>query len=352
MVWPQNLIVCTLLNTLHAEDDEGNGGLSRFRYFIYVITGAFFWWFVPGYLFQALSTFSFVCWIVPNNVPVNQLFGVETGLGMSVLTFDWNEIAWINSPLMVPWWAQMHVMFGFVVFYWILTPVLYYTNVWEMSHFPISGNEPFDRFGNHYNVSRILQVNDRFNETAYAEYSPLYLPATYTMTYLLAFTLMTCVLVHTVLYHGRSLLNGLKNMRVEPDDIHAKLMRNYPEVPDWWYALSFVTFFCIGIVAVEVWHTSVPVWILMLALLVPVIYVLPGGFIYAMTGQGITVNVLSQIIPAVLLPGNPIANMVFKSYSVQTLIEASSFVQDLKLGHYVKVPPRATFAVQAVWGRL
>ena len=35
--------------------------------------------------------------------------------------------------------------------------------------------------------------------------------------------------------------------------------------------------------------------------------------------------------------------MVFKAYSVQSLAAATSFVQDLKLGHYVKVPPRATF---------
>lgn len=35
--------------------------------------------------------------------------------------------------------------------------------------------------------------------------------------------------------------------------------------------------------------------------------------------------------------------MLFKAYSVQTLAAATSFVQDLKLGHYVKVPPRATF---------
>lgn len=67
-----------------------------------------------------------------------------------------------------------------------------------------------------------------------------------------------------------------------------------------------------------------------------------------MTGQGITVNVLSQVIPGTLLPGNPIANMVFKSYSVQVMIESASFIQDLKLGHYVKVPPRATFIAQAV----
>lgn len=57
------------------------------------------------------------------------MFGVYSGLGMSVLSFDWNQISWINSPLMVPWWAQVHVMFGFVLFYWIVTPILYYTNV-------------------------------------------------------------------------------------------------------------------------------------------------------------------------------------------------------------------------------
>jgi hypothetical protein len=35
--------------------------------------------------------------------------------------------------------------------------------------------------------------------------------------------------------------------------------------------------------------------------------------------------------------------MVFKAYSVQTLGQAVFFLQDLKLGHYIKVPPRATF---------
>lgn len=44
--------------------------------------------------------FSFICWAVPTNVPVNQLFGVRSGMGMSVLTFDWTQITWIGSPLM------------------------------------------------------------------------------------------------------------------------------------------------------------------------------------------------------------------------------------------------------------
>ncbi|TFY51053.1 hypothetical protein EVG20_g11190 [Dentipellis fragilis] len=348
MVWPQNLVACTLLNTLHAEDDEGVGGMTRYRYFLYVVCGAFFFFFFPGFIFQALSVFSWICWIWPNNIPVNQIFGVQTGLGLSVLTFDWTRITWVGSPLMIPWWAEVHVFVGFVAFYWIMTPIMYYTNTWSLAHFPMFANEPYDRFGNVYDVSRVMQADSTFNLTAYNEYSPLYMPASYATTYLLAFTLLTCVIVHTLLYHGRNVLTGLKRMKIEKDDIHAKLMRNYPEVPDWWYAAAFVFFFCLMIVGMEVWHTKVPVWALLLAIALPVTYILPSGFIYAMTGQGITLNLLAQIVPGTLLPGNPLANMVFKGYAIQTLTEATSFVQDLKLGHYVKVPPRATFMVQLV----
>jgi hypothetical protein len=145
------LVCCTLLNTLHAEDEddgigmygmvEGEKGMTRYRFFVICTVSSFLWWFLPGYLFKALSTFSFVCWLVPNNVPVNQLFGVANGLGMSFLTFDWTRIAWIGSPLMggwfyfftiwfgrtsdwiqVPWWAEVNIFVGFVLFFWILVP--------------------------------------------------------------------------------------------------------------------------------------------------------------------------------------------------------------------------------------
>ena len=123
---------------------------------------------------------------------------------------------------------------------------------WDLAYFPISSNEPFDRFGKTYNVTRVLLPNDTFNETAYNLYSPLYLSATYALTYLLSFALSTSALVHTALYHGKSLIDGLRKMRVETDDIHAKLMRNYREVPDWWYFMVFCFFFCVAVIAVEV----------------------------------------------------------------------------------------------------
>ena len=37
---------------------------------------------------------------------------------------------------------------------------------------------------------------------------------------------------------------------------------------------------------------------------------------------------------------------IFKAYSTQSLSNALYWLQDLKLGHYMKIPPRVTFAVQ------
>ncbi|THG97839.1 hypothetical protein EW026_g4252 [Hermanssonia centrifuga] len=323
MVWPQNLVVCTVLNTLHAEEDEGRGGISRYKYFMYLVIGSFLFFFLPGYLFTALSIFNWVCWIRPNNIPLNQVFGVATGMGLSVITFDWTQITWVGNPLMIPWWAAIQTFGGFALFYWIILPALYYTDTWHLAHLPIFGSTPYDKFGKVYDVTRVLNSDQTLNVDAYNSYSPLYLPGAYAITYLIAFMLSSCVIVHTILYYGRTLLNAFKRIRIEKDDIHAKLMRSYPEVPNWWYGLVFVVFFCLMIVANEVWHTGLPVWGLILALALPSFYTLPAGFIYATSGQSI-----------------------FKGYTIQTLAEALSFVQDLKLGHYIKVPPRATFAVQ------
>ncbi len=39
-------------------------------------------------------------------------------------------------------------------------------------------------------------------------------------------------------------------------------------------------------------------------------------------------------------PGLPTAMMLFKTYGYITMYQALAFVKDLKLGHYMKVPPR------------
>ena len=102
------------------------------------------------------------------------------------------------------------------------------------------------------------------------------------MSYLVEFALIPCIIIHTLLYHGQALLNGLKR-DVEADDIHAKLMRHYPEVPNWWYLTLFFSF-PLAVIAVKVWDTGIPVWSLFLSIVLPVIYLFPAGLIYGRTG--------------------------------------------------------------------
>jgi len=89
--------------------------------------------FLPSYLFTALSSFSWVCWIAPNNAKINQLFGVTHGLAMGVLTFDWGQItAFTGSPLPSPWWAAAHTGISVVFFAWILVPILYVRSMYRL----------------------------------------------------------------------------------------------------------------------------------------------------------------------------------------------------------------------------
>ena len=51
LVWPQTLIASTLLNTLHNEESimgSSGGGITRYRWFVYVAIGAFVWQWMPG----------------------------------------------------------------------------------------------------------------------------------------------------------------------------------------------------------------------------------------------------------------------------------------------------------------
>ena len=140
-------------------------GLSQYRYYVMAPVAPFFLFFLLDCTFTALSMFSWIPWIVPNNVPVNQLFGAYSGLGMNVLMFSWRQISrdWesVDGSLVggVSCLCRCVVCvrdvflndllspLGFVLFFWILMPVLYYTNIWDPRNLPISANEPYDRFG-------------------------------------------------------------------------------------------------------------------------------------------------------------------------------------------------------------
>ncbi|KIJ67169.1 hypothetical protein HYDPIDRAFT_37757 [Hydnomerulius pinastri MD-312] len=353
MIWPANLVTCALFNTLHAQSYTGVGtreGISRERFFAYVFFGSVIYYFLPGYLFTALSFFSWVCWIAPNNIVVNQLFGTVSGLGMSLITFDWSQITYTGSPLASPWWAEANVLGSFIFFYWILTPILYYKNVWYSKYLPISSRSAFDNTGGPYNVSVILNPDSSFNVTAYEEYSPLFLSTAFAISYGLSFAAITATVMHSVLFFRKQIWAQTRRSMHEQPDIHARLMSKYRQVPEWWYMIIFVSMFVFGVICIELWPTEYPVWGFVVALLIAFFYIIPVGMIQAITNQQVGLNVITELIVGYAIPGKPLAMMMFKVWGYNTMAQALQFASDFKLGHYMKIPPRTMFWAQVAAG--
>ncbi|RMZ07905.1 hypothetical protein D0864_01893 [Hortaea werneckii] len=122
LIWPANFSITALLHALHDKSKsypaKTNGWqISRYRFFVYVASGSFVYYWFPDVIWQGLSVFSFVTWIKPNNATINQLFGGFTGLSFIPLTFDWTYVtAYLQDPLLSPTFSRLSTLIGLGIF--------------------------------------------------------------------------------------------------------------------------------------------------------------------------------------------------------------------------------------------
>ncbi|ERS99485.1 OPT family small oligopeptide transporter [Sporothrix schenckii ATCC 58251] len=353
MIWPSDLVNAALFYTLHdhsASDPAKTNGWSigRYRWFLIVFGGSFVWYWFPGWIFQGLSWFCWITWIWPNSRIVNQLFGGLSGYGLFPLSFDWTIISgYLLSPLIPPFYAIANMMFGIVVFFVIISTGLHFTNTWYGAHLPVQSSSAFDNTGAVYNVTRIL-TNFEFDAEKYFNYSPLFLSTQFALSYGLSFAAVAAVIVHVFLYHGSEIWSQFKLARHQEDDVHMRLMKKYRDAEDWWYGALFVIMLGISFAVVCAWPTGFPWWGYVVCMILPMVWTVPIGIIQAITNTQLGLNVLTEFIVGYMLPGRPLAMMMFKNYGYLCMSQALYFAQDLKLGHYMKVPPRTMFASQLV----
>ncbi|KAI0374504.1 OPT oligopeptide transporter [Pilatotrama ljubarskyi] len=349
MIWPSALVSCALLNTLNRNWGKvETKHISREKFFLFVTIGSTLYYFIPGFLFTGLSIFSWVCWIAPENQTVNTLFGYNTGLGLGFLTFDWSMISWLGSPLVSPWWTEANVFVAFVIVYWIIAPAMYFSNVLFAKFMPISTSVAFDRTGMPYDITAVVDDNGFFDAEKYKAYSPLFMPTTLQLAYGTQFAMITAVVVHTFLWYRHDIVRQFRRSLRDEKDIHARLMMAYPEVPGWWYGALFIVAFVFGVVAIEIYPAQFPIWALIVSLVLGFVFVIPVGIIRAITNQLPAINVLAEFVGGYVLPGRPVGVMVFKTFGFVSMYQSLFFLNDLKIGHYMKIPPRIMFMAQVV----
>ncbi|KAF9902156.1 hypothetical protein EC991_005236 [Linnemannia zychae] len=343
MIWPANLVQCALFNTLHKEEELAPGQWSRFKFFCVAAIGMFLYQWIPGFLFPVLSAITWVCWINPKN-PILAQIGGNNALGIGAISLDWNNlVSYLASPLIVPWWAQVNMAMGFFLIAYVMVPISYYTNLWDAQRFPMLSPKLYRVDGDGYDYKAVLDpVTQNLSQEGYAKEGPLRITTFFALVYGVGFAGLTSMVTHTWLYHRHKLVAQWKQSRTQSEDIHHKLMQAYPEVPDWWYAILFFGITAVTIFTCE-YYGYMPWWAVLLAVLISVFFALPVGLIQALTNQQPGLNIITEYVIGYMLPGDPIANVTFKTLGYISMSQAMTFTGDLKLGHYMKVPPRAMF---------
>ncbi|OJJ46046.1 hypothetical protein ASPZODRAFT_152280 [Penicilliopsis zonata CBS 506.65] len=354
MIWPSTLINCAMFSALHDRtkpDPTKVAGwtIGKYRVFLFCMIGSFVWYWFPGYIAPFLSVFAFVTWIKPQNVIINQLFGGTTGMSLIPITFDWTRISgFYVSPLMTPWFGIANTMIGMFLFFWIVAPAIHFSGGWYAKFLPFSDPNSYDNRGMEYNVTRILNADFEFDEHKYKSYSPLFLSTTFALCYGLSFASVIAVLVHVVLFHGKEVWARFRKFGNEEEDVHGHLMSRFNPVPMWWYTAVTLVMTGMSLGVVLGWPTHLSWWAFFLSLIISIVWFIPIGIVAASSNVQIGLNVITEFLVGYLQPGKPMAMMLFKTYGYITMNQGLSFCSDMKIGHYMKLPPRVTFAAQMV----
>ncbi|KAK6906266.1 OPT family small oligopeptide transporter [Kwoniella mangroviensis CBS 8507] len=368
-VWPGSLVTIALNRAFHSETDPAVPGpfkriysWSRMKLFGVAFAAMFVWFWLPGFLFTALSTFNWISWISPNSVSLNNIVGFNNGLGLNPFpTFDFNVLtAYGFNPLVVPAFGTINQFIGmFATFFMIVG--FYWSNVWNTGYLPINSNHVFDNTGSAFDVQKVIDDRGIFDAAKYQTYSQPWMAAGNLVVYFWFFAQYTCTISYAFLFHRREIVHGFKGMwnslrRNKKDDtvddlsedIHCRLMRSYPEVPEWWYGLVLLFAIGCGMAGIGAWDTYTNPAVVLFGIAMGLIFVVPVGLVTAITGIQVTMNVLAELIGGAWTPGNALAMNFFKAFGYITTAQAIYFSSDLKVAHYLKIPPRHTFVAQMV----
>ncbi|KAI1764832.1 OPT-domain-containing protein [Hypoxylon sp. FL1150] len=366
-VWPASLVTIALNAAFHNDKNtpvESPFGkvftVSRIKFFGLSFAAMFVYFWFPNYIFTALSVFSWMTWISPNNVNLSTITGFNNGLGVNPWpTWDWNTLLFDQTdPLMIPFFSTFNKFIGAAISGCIIA-AFWYTNTYYTGYLPINSNRVFDNTGGLYNVSASIDDRGLFDAAKYEAYSFPFLSAGSINGYLFFFAIYAAIISYAYLYHRHEIMMGFRalynSFRKNRDgrgeqyqDVHNRLMAKYPEVPEWWYTVVLAIAIAFGCAGIAHWETNTSPGVVFYGLALCALFVVPVGIVKAITGIEVTLNVLAEFIGGSWVAGNALAMNFFKSFGYVTCAHALLFSQDLKLAHYVKIPPRQTFAAQMI----
>ncbi|KAK9381035.1 OPT oligopeptide transporter protein-domain-containing protein [Kockiozyma suomiensis] len=366
-VWPTILPTLTLNRVLLQPEEKHKihgWSISRYRFFWYTLAGAFVYFWLPDFLFTALSTFNWITWIAPKNKILALITGSKTGMGFNPIpSFDWTVINY-SGPLTKPFFASANQYAGVMFGAFLIIGMVWKNYKWT-GYLPMNTSTVYANNGLKYNMSRITNKNDRLDVEAYRAYSAPYFTAGNLLregsSYCMVTLSFTSILLsdYKLLWTSmKGFFRALKNWRKNKltgtssfddfDDPMSLMIREYEEVPDWWFFVILIVSLVFGIILFEVYPIVASIWVLFAVFGISLLLLIPSTVIYSVTGYQVAFNDLMVVLGGYFVPGSGIGNIIGRLYGWNIDEQAESFVSDLKLAHYAKLPPRAVFRGQVI----
>ncbi|CAH7675322.1 OPT family small oligopeptide transporter [Phakopsora pachyrhizi] len=355
MVWPSSLVTVTLYNTLHGIAGDGEESQrfmkDRMRFFSIVFILIFIYQFLPSVIAPTLTSISILCIINNRDALMRVLGSGYTGAGLLTFSLDWTVIGSAGS-LFTPFFASLNFFSGMIFSMWILVPVLWYSNFWDYQSFGDNAVSAklFDKNFAKYNVTAVVKPDFTLDEDK--SLGPIQLTPFFAISYGISFAVLTSAIVTVYLFHSDDIKSAISERHKASSDVHVEILeRNYENVPGRWYLWIGGSMFIASIYVVLIYPLQCPVWALLLALgmvcfFVKDVYIPFTGEIKATTNTQIGLNVITEFVAGILLPGKPMANITFKVYGYMTMSQCLDLASDLKLGIYAKIPPKDMFLFQ------
>ncbi|PSS03204.1 OPT oligopeptide transporter [Coniella lustricola] len=322
------------------------------RYFWYAYGSMFAYEWFPAYIWPWLNSVSIPCLAAMKATGakadvLTNLFGGASnneGLGWLSLSFDWQYTTSFQTSL--PLKLQLHQAAGLFVCYFVMLGI-YYGNAWGAKSLPFMSTRLLLSNGTSYPTSDVF-VGGVLNETVFAEYGPPKLAATFAYSMFIANAAIGALLMHCIIFWGPDIKRTYQTARQSKfdDRHHVYMAKTYKEAPWWWYVLVLVVSFFLGLIVVLREDITLPAWGYVVSLILGIVIAPFSTILYARYGNGIATNNLSKMLAGLMIPGRPVGNMYFAAWSHNVIANAVNLANDLKMGEYLKIPPRVMFLTQ------
>jgi OPT family oligopeptide transporter len=285
-------------------------------------------------------------------------------------------------------------MFGGILFGWIIGPLWFYTRAFDtpvlessqawgqfnastlsmiipvakyanstvgLDPIPVyNSNSLFDSKGYGLRVSQgtypnLLDKNNNLNMTTYERAgNRIYLAPAFALNYFCSFISLGAVFSQVFLWYGKDLYKQFSEALQQKDsdlyekDVHARLIKAYGDISDRAYLIYFLVLVTCSVLVCHYTPFQMEWWLTLLCIFVGFVFTLPVGIIYAITGYMPGLNILTQVISGLIVPGETTSVMAFKTMGYDISIQSLGLSLDLKLGQYMHISPISLVFAQLI----